>query len=357
MTSANQMLKQAADRCEAAPTGSSPIVNAQVKPLTDSVMGTSTEASLMLQEARKRLELRDGEPHAEPECRCCSMRRKLVDNLNRDLPRLIGPMVQALTKTTATLDQAQVAVGGGPALHLAGLADLLRAQQHADRIQSRGAGDPRLRRIHPAQSQRLADRQQVTASEIRHARSVPPHVSPSCCCCARLAGCGNDKPTRLYVLTATTEKPAATSPNGVAIGVGPITLPKYLDRPQIVTRRQRPMSLAQANFDQWGGDLNDNITRVLADQSVQPARQPTASRSIPGRTARPSTIRSPSTSRQFEQDKDGSSVLSVFWSIVIPKDGTVVTDAPLELQPAGAQAGATGPGPTTPAPMMPRWPP
>ena len=77
-----------------------------------------------------------------------------------------------------------------------------------------------------------------------------------------LAGCA-DKPTRLYVLTATTEKPATTSPNGLAIGIGPITLPKYLDRPQIVSSVEAN-SLDQANFDQWGGDLNDNITRVLA---------------------------------------------------------------------------------------------
>ena len=77
-----------------------------------------------------------------------------------------------------------------------------------------------------------------------------------------LAGCA-DKPTRLYVLTATTEKPAATSPSGLAIGIGPITLPKYLDRPQIVSSVEAN-SLDQANFDQWGGDLNDNITRVLA---------------------------------------------------------------------------------------------
>jgi hypothetical protein len=51
-----------------------------------------------------------------------------------------------------------------------------------------------------------------------------------------LAGC-SDEPTRLYVLTATTEKPAATSPSGVAIGIGPITLPKYLD-----ARRSSPAS-------------------------------------------------------------------------------------------------------------------
>ena len=84
-------------------------LNAQVKPLTDSVLGVSTDASQMLQEARKRLELRDGEPMQNLNV-VLLQSRKLVDDLNRDLPRLIGPMVQALTKTTATLDQAQALV-------------------------------------------------------------------------------------------------------------------------------------------------------------------------------------------------------------------------------------------------------
>ena len=78
-----------------------------------------------------------------------------------------------------------------------------------------------------------------------------------------LAGCGSDKPTRLYVLSATTEQPATMSPQGISVGVGPITLPKYLDRPQIVLGVS-VNQLSQANFDQWGGDLNDNVTRVLA---------------------------------------------------------------------------------------------
>ena len=81
-------------------------VNAQVKPLSDSLLGVSTDASQMLQEARKRLELREGEPLQNLNVVLLDS-RKFVDNLDRDLPRLIGPLVQALAKTTATIDQAQ----------------------------------------------------------------------------------------------------------------------------------------------------------------------------------------------------------------------------------------------------------
>src|SRR5476651_2063711 len=77
-----------------------------------------------------------------------------------------------------------------------------------------------------------------------------------------LGGC-SDKPTRLYVLTADVANPGAASAQGIPIGVGPVTLPKYLDRPQVVTRTASN-SLNQADLDQWGGNLADNITRVLA---------------------------------------------------------------------------------------------
>ena len=115
-----------------------------------------------------------------------------------------------------------------------------------------------------------------------------------------LAGCGSDKPTRLYVLSATTEQPATMSPQGISVGVGPITLPKYLDRPQIVLGVS-VNQLSQANFDQWGGDLNDNVTRVLATD-----------------------IQVTMDVSKFETEANGTTVLSVFWSLVNPNDGTVL---------------------------------
>ena len=83
-----------------------------------------------------------------------------------------------------------------------------------------------------------------------------------------LAGCGTSAPTRFYVLS-----PMPASEEGsqvvldercLAIGIGPITLPQYLERPQIVTRlNSNEMKLA--DFDQWAEPLKDNFTRVLAE--------------------------------------------------------------------------------------------
>jgi uncharacterized lipoprotein YmbA len=42
-----------------------------------------------------------------------------------------------------------------------------------------------------------------------------------------------------------------------------VRLPNYLDRPQIVTR-EASHRLHIAEFDHWGGDLREDMTRVLA---------------------------------------------------------------------------------------------
>jgi len=90
-------------------------------------------------------------------------------------------------------------------------------------------------------------------------------------CCVSLmlmAGCGTSAPTRFYVLS-----PMPASEEGsqvvlgercLAIGIGPITLPQYLERPQIVTRLSNN-EMKVADFDQWAEPLRDNFSRVLAE--------------------------------------------------------------------------------------------
>jgi len=56
----------------------------------------------------------------------------------------------------------------------------------------------------------------------------------------------------------------ASSAQGPIIGVGPVTLPRYTDRPQIVTRTS-PYELQLAEFDRWAESLDANFARVFAD--------------------------------------------------------------------------------------------
>lgn len=54
----------------------------------------------------------------------------------------------------------------------------------------------------------------------------------------------------------------------IIIGVGPVRIPEYLNRPQIVTQDAKKM-LTFAQFDRWGESLDIALTRLIgADLSV-----------------------------------------------------------------------------------------
>jgi uncharacterized protein len=74
-------------------------------------------------------------------------------------------------------------------------------------------------------------------------------------------------PSRFYILNtlpASETVPATAAERGPVIGVGPITFPKYLDRPQLVTRASRNQ-LHLGEFDRWAEPLQENFSRVLAE--------------------------------------------------------------------------------------------
>lgn len=79
------------------------------------------------------------------------------------------------------------------------------------------------------------------------------------------AGClgGGNAPTRVYVL-APVESPALPASGALSVGVGPVHVAGYLDRPQIVTRPDADR-IDLGDFDQWGESLRDGISRVLAE--------------------------------------------------------------------------------------------
>ena len=86
-----------------------------------------------------------------------------------------------------------------------------------------------------------------------------------------LAGCATTPPPRFYLLTTlpeATEKPIGEIAEEVVIGVGPVRLANYLDRPQIVTR-QDGNRLQVNEFDRWGETLDSSVARIVAQNLSQ----------------------------------------------------------------------------------------
>ncbi len=84
-----------------------------------------------------------------------------------------------------------------------------------------------------------------------------------------VCGCASDSRSRFYTLSplpSTAEVRAENEMAGraLAVGVGPVRLPQYLSGREIVTRTD-PNEINLAEFDRWGGSLQDDFARNLQE--------------------------------------------------------------------------------------------
>lgn len=82
-------------------------------------------------------------------------------------------------------------------------------------------------------------------------------------------GCAvTSQPSRFYVLSPMAgmemEKKAIADTGSLSISIGPVSLPKYLRKSQIVTRTGSN-ELQLAEFDRWAGKIEEDIGRVVAE--------------------------------------------------------------------------------------------
>ncbi len=70
-------------------------------------------------------------------------------------------------------------------------------------------------------------------------------------------------PSRFYVLTPVAQSVEQTATE-LTIGMGPVRLPAYLDRSQMVSRKDANQ-LQMDEFERWAGGLSPNINDVMAE--------------------------------------------------------------------------------------------
>ena len=82
------------------------------------------------------------------------------------------------------------------------------------------------------------------------------------------SGCGTSPAAKFYTLTPVVQqKMEATvvgTGNALPIAIGPVEIPEYLDRPEIVTRAEQNQ-LILSEFNLWGGSLKADVNRVLIE--------------------------------------------------------------------------------------------
>jgi uncharacterized lipoprotein YmbA len=82
-----------------------------------------------------------------------------------------------------------------------------------------------------------------------------------------LGGCASSPPSRFYTLTPLPEAERARAEidgGGLAVGIGPVVFPQYLDRPQLVVR-DGSNRLRVEEFNRWGGTVQDDFLRVWGE--------------------------------------------------------------------------------------------
>ncbi len=129
-----------------------------------------------------------------------------------------------------------------------------------------------------------------------------------------LAGGCSSPPTRFYVLSSLPSAQPLRTGQDIVVGVGPVELPEYLDRPQIVTRSgQNELTLAE--FDRWAESLKDNTTQVLAEDLaiLLPSKKVST---YPWRRSTAIDYQLVVKVTRFDHTAGGETVLAVRWSLL-----------------------------------------
>lgn len=132
------------------------------------------------------------------------------------------------------------------------------------------------------------------------------------------SGCGSSPDTRFYVLDAVVQ-PAGT-PLELSVGLGPVTLPPYIDRNPIVTR-DGPNTLSLAEFDRWAEPMQDGFERVLTTDLA--AALGTSGVEMHPWGASAIDIRVPVEVLRFDADASGTVYLVARWAVLTPDHGMI----------------------------------
>ncbi|HYC21875.1 MAG TPA: PqiC family protein [Candidatus Bathyarchaeia archaeon] len=143
---------------------------------------------------------------------------------------------------------------------------------------------------------------------------------------ATLAACSGSTPTRFYMLSSVADPAplgASSTVSTLVIALGPVSVPSYVDRPQIVTR-ESANAVQLGTFDHWAGALEDMIPRVLADDLA--ARLP-GDRivSFPRAVAPTFDYRVAVDLGRFDVNSEGEAVIAASWQIYGPADRKALT--------------------------------
>lgn len=132
-----------------------------------------------------------------------------------------------------------------------------------------------------------------------------------------LAGCGSSAPSNFYLLQAqpapAIAQPERPTASHKSIGIGPVEIPQYLDRPQLVTLTGGN-TVHIHEFERWAEPLREGVTRVVTDNLANLlATDPIEV--YPWKSQLTVDYRLALTLNRFEAAADGQTTLAGWWTL------------------------------------------
>lgn len=142
------------------------------------------------------------------------------------------------------------------------------------------------------------------------------------CCAVLFCGCRGTQDS-FYLLTAEGTPSSTRAFNGKAVGLGPVTLPDYIDRVELVF--QSDTNRFQVPPDQrWAGDLRENISDVLTVNLGRRLKSSDVS-GYPWQSGFEPRYSVPIRIRQFHAVSAGDAILDVRWEIREGANGKIIS--------------------------------
>lgn len=125
---------------------------------------------------------------------------------------------------------------------------------------------------------------------------------------------GKSNPSHFYMLDPKIESTNIQNMDDIRMRVGPITIPGYIDRPQIVTKTETA-EVHLSEFDRWAEPMGSMFTRTLAHN----IKILTGSHQIHSHPGPPNSVfdyQIIASVMNFENNENGDALLIVHWKLI-----------------------------------------
>ena len=177
-------------------------------------------------------------------------------------------------------------------------------------------------------------------------RTIPIRILIIVAAVIAVAGCGTTRDPTFYQLSQTANTQLSGLERGLAIGVGPVNVPPYLDRPQVVIRGGGH-KLELSEFNRWVEPLTDSISRVIIInlsnrlESTRVYKIPRTNKTIP------LEFRIEIDIARFDGDLGGNALLEARWTLYDRENEPVVTRVSIISESSGVELASASDGAPT----------